>query len=215
MNFFIDWFYYLDTEVLKMINLGFADPTMDQIWLQLSHLERQWWFVLIGLPLFLILLVYIYGLSLWKPLLGAGLAVALSDMISYRVIKFYVQRLRPFEDPHVSGWVRHVGDAHGASFPSNHAANCFAGAVVLSWFFPWGRDLFYIFAALVSYSRIALGVHYPSDVIGGAMLGIVVGFLVKHLILYRFRVFRLARTVSVEDIETYNWRKRIRRLGDD
>jgi undecaprenyl-diphosphatase len=209
------WLYRIDTGILYLLNVKFENPIMDQVWLALTHLERQWWFVLIIAPLILIRVVYIYRFKTLKLMFGVGLAVALSDMICYRIIKMDVERPRPFDDPRISAWVRHVGDAHGASFPSNHAANCFAGAVILSWFFPLGRDLFYVFAFFVGLSRIALGVHYPSDVLGGAILGLVVGFLVKFLLLSRFNFFRLENRVSTSNTGTYNWRKRIRRLEDD
>ena len=68
-------------------------------------------------------------------------------------------------------------DAQGNSFPSNHAANCVAGAIILAICFPRRRYFFYIFALLVVYSRIYLGVHYPSDILGGAVVGLIAGYL--------------------------------------
>jgi undecaprenyl-diphosphatase len=145
----------------------------------------------------------------------AGLAVGLSDMISYRVIKFLIQRPRPFNNPEIAKWLRHVGDAHGPSFPSNHAANSFAAAVILSWYFPSLRKVFYIIAILIGYSRIALGVHYPSDVVTGAILGILVGLLIKVSLLNRWKFLRLKKSVSSSNTDSYSWRKRIRRLEQD
>lgn len=63
----------------------------------------------------------------------------------------------------------------GASMPSGHAATAFAGAVVLTYFWPRGAPLFFVLAAAVAFARIYVGVHYPTDVLAGAALGAVVG----------------------------------------
>ncbi|MGZ3721939.1 MAG: phosphatase PAP2 family protein [Bdellovibrionales bacterium] len=208
-------FHIIDIRILRWLNVDIASPKLDQFWLALTHLERQWWFVFILAPLIVLSLFYIYRLQACKLFLAVGIAVACSDLLSYRVVKGWVNRPRPFENPEISTWLRHVGDAHGPGFPSNHAANCFAAASILAWYFAGGRSLFYILALLVGLSRIALGVHYPSDVVGGAILGIFVGLLVKVFILYRFKWFRLSNNVSSSDGETLGWRRRIRRLEQD
>jgi undecaprenyl-diphosphatase len=123
-----------------------------------------------------------------------------------------VDRPRPFQNTEISSWLRKVGEAHGPSFPSNHAANSFAAASVLAWYFPGVGYLFYIFAGLIALSRIALGVHYPTDVIAGAGLGIFVGFLIRICLLNRVRWFVLRGFVSKSDAESYSWRIRSRRM---
>lgn len=212
---FIDFLYTIDIRVLHLINVDWAIPGLDAFWSSISHLDRECWFKPIFMPVLLIGLFYIYRLQAFKPLTAFLITVTLSDALAYRVIKAIVHRPRPFENPEVSAWLRHVGDAHGWSFPSSHAANCFAAAGVLTWYFASGRNLFYIFALLVALSRIFLGVHYPSDVVGGAVLGILVGFFVKVGVLQRFRWFRLGKSVSSLDSESSGWRKRSRRLEDD
>jgi undecaprenyl-diphosphatase len=68
------------------------------------------------------------------------------------------------------------------SFPSGHAAAGFAGAVLLGMFLPRWAPLFYLFAVAVSFSRIYLGVHYPSDVLMGAFAGSVLAVVYRALI---------------------------------
>lgn len=188
-----------DRTLLHWINVDWAMPALDPFWLAITHLERQHWFTWFVLPALLVWLVYIYRSQAIKPLLALGLTVGISDLLAYRVVKALVQRARPFENPAVAEWVRHIGDAHGASFPSNHAANSFAGAVILAFYFPRLRSVFYILAVLIAISRIALGVHFPSDVAAGAILGISVGLVVRFTLLSRVRWFRLENSVSVKD----------------
>jgi undecaprenyl-diphosphatase len=101
-----------------------------------------------------------------------------------------------------------VGTAHGASFPSNHAANCFAAAAVLSWYFRRWRALFYTLAGAIAISRVALGVHYPSDVLAGAILGYFVGWLVTTELAKQMRVSKKTK-------KSWDWRSRSKRLMRD
>ncbi len=69
----------------------------------------------------------------------------------------------------------------GASFPSGHTAVAFAGAFVLSRVAPRARVVWWSLAAIIAYSRIYLGVHYPLDVVAGAGAGLLLAFLVMRL----------------------------------
>jgi undecaprenyl-diphosphatase len=109
--------------------------------------------------------------------------IALSDQLSSSVLKFLIERARPCSE--LANVHLLVGCGSGYSFPSSHAVNNFAGALVLSYFLPGWTWAFFSFAALVAFSRVYVGVHYPSDVIGGAIIGLLIGAVV----ITSFRVF--------------------------
>ena len=105
-----------------------------------------------------------------RPLVLATIPVVLvSDGISL-AIKAAVGRHRP----HVHALVRTPTDW---SFPSGHATTSFAGATMLSYFVPRLAPAFYLLAAAIAFSRVYVGVHYPTDVLAGAALGTAIGVL--------------------------------------
>lgn len=109
--------------------------------------------------------------------------VSITDMVGTRVFKEFVQRPRPCQDPAFMVYVRLLlKQCSGSfSFVSNHAANHFGIATfsVLTFkgiFKNW-MYLLYLWAFVIAYAQVYVGVHYPLDVLGGAVLGILVGSL--------------------------------------
>jgi membrane-associated phospholipid phosphatase len=101
--------------------------------------------------------------------------------------KLIVDRPRPFEvgegtEPLLHGII-------GSSMPSGHAATSFAGAVILTYLLPRAAPYVFVLAVAISFSRIYVGVHYPSDVLAGAALGAFVA-------LTALGAFRLRRRIS-------------------
>jgi undecaprenyl-diphosphatase len=99
------------------------------------------------------------------------LAIAVSDQVTCAILKPAFDRERPFK---VEANVRKLIGAHEPSFPSAHAANSTAAATFLAVRFPRLRPIL-ILPAIISYSRVYVGVHYPLDVLGGAALGSGIG----------------------------------------
>ena len=107
------------------------------------------------------------------------IAIALADW-SATALKALTDRPRPplrYPEPKTL-----VPVPHDASFPSGHAATSFAAATMLSLAFPRFAPFLYVLAAAVAFSRVYVGVHYPLDVIGGALLGALVAVVLSFLV---------------------------------
>jgi undecaprenyl-diphosphatase len=112
--------------------------------------------------------------------LGTLVVIALSDQSSAHLFKSLFSRTRP---PYALDSVRLLVDTtRSFSFPSAHAANTFAVATFVSSFYRRTRVWLYLVAALVAYSRVYVGVHYPGDVLAGALLGLGIGFGCAYLL---------------------------------
>ncbi len=170
-----DFLYSLDRAVFYWINHGWSNPFFD--WLMPFLTERKNWF-----PVWVIL----FGWLIWKGgqkgrlvVAMAVLIILITDQVSSGLIKPWVDRVRPsnaLPDVHLL-----VKRTFSNSFPSSHAANFFAGAVLLSWFYRKWLAICFGLAVLVSLSRPYVGVHYPSDILGGAVLGSGTALMVIYL----------------------------------
>ncbi len=101
-------------------------------------------------------------------------------------LKALIDRDRPFDS--LDG-IEKLSSGGDSSFPSGHTLEAFAMATALSFFFPRRRVILPVFAwaLLVAYSRVALGVHYPSDVAAGIAAGILLGWGVTRFVQTKFR----------------------------
>lgn len=116
------------------------------------------------------------------PALAMLAGVGLGGLVTEWTIKLVWKRKRPFAAlegvaPRVSGKRFYKRP----SFPSGHSAGYFAGATVLSHYFPVLAPAFYTAAALGAFSRAYCGVHYPSDVVAGSAIGVGAGWIVVLL----------------------------------
>ena len=144
------------------------------------------------IPLYVILisfLIYKWGKNSLKWFVLVALNVTLTDQISSHFFKPFFHRLRPCADPEMMPHVRLLLDhcSGGFSFTSSHAANHFGLAVfvVLTTqpLFKNYRFLFLLWAAVISYAQIYVGVHFPIDILVGAIIGSIVGYFNGKLFL--------------------------------
>jgi len=164
---------------LNGLHVGWLDPVMTFI-----SSELGW------VPFYAVLVFLVFYKYKWKGLwvlLGVAVAITCSDQIASSVFKPLVHRLRPCHDPLIQDLVYlpngHCGGMY--SFMSSHAANTFALASLIymtmkKHYSKIGWVMF-IWAAVVSYSRIYMGAHFPGDVICGAAVGMIIGFGIGYL----------------------------------
>jgi undecaprenyl-diphosphatase len=147
----------------------------------------------IWIPFYLVILVFMIRKyrckSIWI-ILAVVVLITLSDQIS-NLLKYGIKRPRPCKDPEISYLVHIVNQyCSGAyGFVSAHAANSFALATFVAYLSrkKWITTGMFIWASVVSYSRIYLGVHYPGDVICGAIIGAMLAWII-HFLLKRFNL---------------------------
>jgi len=173
----IDQLIALDKELFFILN-GIHTPWLDIIMESMSK-------TLVWLPLYLFLFYQIfkeYKTRSWIVLLGVGLVILLTDQTTSSFMKPFFGRLRPSHEPSLEGLIHLVNGYTGGTFgfASSHAANTFGLATYLTLVFrsskPWMMWLF-LWAALMSYTRIYLGVHYPGDIAVGAAVGMLFGWI--------------------------------------
>lgn len=161
----IDWLVGIDTWLFLLLNVSLANPIFDNI---MPIITNDW--VLRALLAVIVIAMLVFGKRQDRIIALLCIAtVALSDQTSSHLIKPIVERARPC---HVVPEVHLlVACSNGLSFPSSHAANSFGIAVLMALMYRRRGWMFLALAALVSYSRIAVGVHYPFDVLAGAIVG--------------------------------------------
>jgi undecaprenyl-diphosphatase len=171
----------LDQQLFLFLN-SLNSPFCDQVMHAISGR-------IIWIPLYLSILIYLgikYKRKFFVILLFIILAATFSDQASV-LIKNIVQRLRPCYEPVLQGLVHTVNGECGGrySFVSSHATNSFDVALLSLLFIKrrWFTISIVIWASVIGYSRIYLGVHYPGDVIFGALLGSIIGWSVYNLYL--------------------------------
>lgn len=168
----LEWLITVDSKLFVFLNTQLANPIFDL----LMPIVTDRWF-LRGVFGVILLWLLIFGKRRGRIAAIFCIAtVALADQLSAQVLKPIVARIRPC---HVIQSVHLLVDcSQGLSFPSSHAANSFSLATFLASTYPRTTWYVFTFAAIVSYSRVAVGVHYPLDVLAGAMVGVFSGLVI-------------------------------------
>lgn len=180
----------IDAEALLAVN-GMYSSFQDALWWMVS---AKWSSALLVLSL-LWILVHKNRRHALLVLAMVALAVLLADQVSSGLIKHLVERLRPTHDPSLENAVHIVNGYRGGmyGFVSSHAANFFAIATLVSFIMRHRLVVIalYGWGLAQCYSRMYLGVHYPGDILGGIIVGVLAGWLVWRLmcwIQYRWRL---------------------------
>jgi len=163
----IAWYY---------INVQWHNPFLDYV---VPYLRNPWFWS----PLYLFLLIFMpsrFRRNGWLWCAAFIISFAIADQVSASLMKPYFHRLRPCHNPFLQGIVHLLVDCGGGyGFPSVHATNHFAlgifSAVTLGRLAKWVWPAAIIWATLVSFAQVYVGVHFPLDVTCGALVGTVIG----------------------------------------
>ena len=165
----------LDVKLFLFFNHTLANPVCDYIFV---HITNGAFWIVPGIVAAVLFIIF----QKKKALIILGLVaitVGVSDPVCNRLIKPHVERMRPCNpSAHLENGRFLLGRKTSRSFPSSHAMNIFAQAMLLSLFYRKKSAWFFLFALVIGFSRIYVGVHYPFDVAAGALFGMVVGALV-------------------------------------
>ncbi|MFH1335513.1 MAG: phosphatase PAP2 family protein [Candidatus Zixiibacteriota bacterium] len=181
----------LDTSLFFVLNVKVQNGFLDFLMPILTNLN--YWRMPLAL---MVIALAVFGGKRGRiaiALLIVGITI--SDQLCNSLIKPLVGRIRPcnvLENVHLL-----INCTRSFSFPSSHATNMFTGTIILSYVYRRWRIVFLFIAFLVAYSRIYVGVHYPFDMLGGIVLGIICAWLV--IVLYKLLSGKYPRISFKED----------------
>ncbi len=202
----IELLNHADGEAMLFLN-SFNHTSLDQLMYTLSG--RFTW-----VPFYIFLFVLIVRRFGWRKallsLLFIALTILLADKLCNNLLRPMIGRLRPacLDNP-LSRWIHIVNEYRGGrnGFPSCHAANSFALAVYLIRTMRWRGYVMaaiLVWAVLIAYTRIYLGVHYPGDVIVGGLIGSAIAYGTSTLFIRRDALRAVA--VKVWTALPFPWR---------
>lgn len=164
----------MDHQLATWVNGWSGHPVLDEVMLWASWLNTR---ALVWVAVAVVAAFAVRGARGWR-LMGAWrvlLAVMLASFVANDLVKPLAARERPYQ---VDSGISVIGPPpSGSSFPSGHAATATAGAFALGLVAPGLRWAGWAFALLVLLSRLYIGVHYPTDIVAGALIGLACAWL--------------------------------------
>jgi membrane-associated phospholipid phosphatase len=164
-----------DVYIFKLIHCSFKNELFD-ILMPIVRNKLTW------IPLYLVLIYFLkknYIKNYWKIIILAICSVVISDLVCAKILKEIFQRMRPCHFLVLETWFSDFNLCSSTySFPSCHAMN---HATIAAMLFPYFKDKAFkiglvFWVLLIGYAQIYIGVHYPTDIIGGIVIGFVFSF---------------------------------------
>lgn len=160
----------LDSNILLFLQEYVRNPILNALLIPFTLSNNA------GIICILIVAAFLYFKNLRKVGILMAISLILEFILTNLILKNWVARVRPYEV--IDGLTLLVGKAHDLSFPSGHTGSAFALAVVI--FMVMERKygiIALVLAALMGFSRLYVGIHYPSDVLGGIVLGVITSII--------------------------------------
>ncbi len=171
-----------DQQLLIYLN-QLGNSSWDTLWKAISY-KLTW------IPLYITLLYYLFKKYPIKQFVLILIVIILGITLSDQLCNFFklsVMRLRPCNDPNIKNLLRLVGSGGTYGFYSAHSSNSFFVATIASFLYSPQKKVayfLYFWAIVVAYSRIYLAVHYPMDIMMGALMGFLIGGLMYQVFLW-------------------------------
>lgn len=173
MLFFL---HSIDVFILEFVNLSYHNFILDNLSLIISNMGLIYFWVIISIVL------YLFGDKKGKSIAKKMIVVLVVTTILTQLIKIIVMRPRPYNE--LSNLILlDLGTDY--SFPSGHTSTSTAMAYVLSC--EYKRWILMSIPVIVGFSRLYIGVHYPSDVLGGFLLGLVIAYMTEYF--FNLKIF--------------------------
>lgn len=174
----LSYLLHLDYWLFNLINSHWTSEWLDDYFISVTDLHKVVYVKILALPLIFFLFYAFLKKESWKIFIALILSVGFSDFLGGKA-KSLFERPRPTQNSELN--VIQRSQAGHFSFYSNHASNMFTFASYTSQFIPQIRVATYLFAASVAYSRVYNGVHYPTDILFGSLVGICIGLMSANL----------------------------------
>jgi undecaprenyl-diphosphatase len=174
---FLQQLLRFDYWLFAKINQQWTNTFLDAVLIHVREPE-------IWIPFYLFLLVFStlnFGKKGWLWSFGLIMTGIISDLVSSSFIKHHILRLRPCNEPMIADTVRVLASycPQSSSFTSSHACNHFAASMfiflTMKKISPWWR-LIFLWAIIICYAQVYVGVHYPLDILGGTIVGCILGY---------------------------------------
>ncbi len=166
LAFMLSYIESIDYSIFLYLNHGDINPFFDTLFPMLRELTYVFWSLLI---------VY-FWLKKEKRLALVTIAGIAAGLVFTYPVKLIIDRARPYAQIESTRLL--TPSEYDSSFPSGHAEISFLASTIVSRFHPEYGKYLYAFSFVVALSRVYVGVHFPTDVLGGAIIGIMIGLLV-------------------------------------